>query len=248
MSILRRLPAERFSEVLPAWQGATVVLVGGGPSLTLAQVALVAEAHAAGAVRVIAVNDVYLWIPWAEVLYGADSHWWGWQIEGVAKPVLGLSAAQVRERFRAFAGQKCTIQNSGENVADDAVHMLRNLKHPLHSQGLSLDPRYLATGRNSGYQALNLAVLAGAKTIVLLGFDGRPAVDGKTHWSGGHPRPTPAAAYEEYRRAFSAGESAIAAAGVRVINASPGSAIDSFPKMELEQALTGNFNEAHSRR
>lgn len=234
--ILRRIEGSRFSEILPAWNAETVVLLGGGPSLTQEQVVLVRRAREAGAVRVIAVNDAYLWASWADAHYSADSHWHADHTAGIAKPVLGLIAEEVRERWAKFAGEKCTIQNSGANVKDDAVHMLRNKTFPEHAIGLSLDPQSLVTGRNSGFQALNLAVLAGATTILLLGFDGKPADDGRTHWSGGHRRPTPDGAYAEYRMAMNAAP-AIKAAGVRVINASPGSAIDAFEKMALEDAL-----------
>jgi hypothetical protein len=103
--------------------------------------------------------------------------------------------------------------------------------------GLSTDSRALVTGRNSGFQALNLAVLAGARRILLLGFDGKPAADGKAHWFGDHSRPTPVAAYPLYRQAMSAAENALAAAGVEVVNCSPGSAIDSFHKAALQEVL-----------
>lgn len=234
--ILRRRDADRFSEVLPAWAGATAVIIGGGPSLSTAQVECVGAACAASGVAgnghadgrrvyAIAVNDAYRLAPFAEVLYFADSHWWEWH--------------RARPEFVEYAGQKCTIQNSGANVTDEAVHMLRNAHHPYLGNGLSLDPGVLVSGRNSGFQALNLAILAGAKSVLLLGFDGRPDKTGRTHWFGEHPRPTPASAYEHYRRAFSAAERMIAAAGVRVLNCSPGSGIDSFPKVALENALDG---------
>lgn len=242
--ILRRSkdwPLDRFSTVTPGWAGKTAVLIGGGPSLTLEQVALVHRAREADRVRVVAVNDAYLWAKFADVLYVADSSWWIDHARGTPKPMLKLTAGQVRERFEAFQGERCSIQSSGANIEDAAVHMLRNAHRdsngsPIHGHGLSLDPGALVTGRNSGWQALNLAILAGAKTVILLGIDGQPAPDGRTHWSGGHPEPTPQAAYEEYRRAWSAGEAAIKAAGVRVINASPGSAIG-FEKMAIEDAL-----------
>lgn len=237
MNILHRNEADRFSRVLPAWQGLTAVLLGGGPSLSQQQVAQVRDAHVAGAVRVIAVNDAYLWAPFADMHYAADSHWHRWHTEGIEKPQLGLVANQVRERWATFAGQKCTIQNSGANVTDDAVHMLRNKTYPNHGMGLSLDPAELVTGRNSGFQALNLAILAGATRIILLGYDGQPAIDGKTHFSGPHPRPTPTAAYPLYRQAMSAAENAIEAAGVTVLNCSPGTGIDTFPKRVLDEAL-----------
>ena len=123
-------------------------------------------------------------------------------------------------------------------VDDGAVYILRNKNFPSHGTGLSLDGEYLITGSHSGWQALNVAVLAGAKTILLLGFDARaPATGQPGHWHGSHPTPTPVAAYVAYRRAFSAGAAAVKAAGVAVLNCSPGSAIDSFPKMALEEAL-----------
>lgn len=232
--MLRRLEGTRFSEVLRVWEGATVVVIGGGFSLTLEQVAAVRAARELGAVRCIAVNDAYLWADFADVLYGADARWWAWQEAGIPKPLLGMSADQVRERYRAFAGERCTIEHSGNDV-DDAIHMLRNHRsQPYHLQSLSLDPTALATatGKNSGFQAINLAVLAGAKTVVLLGIDGRPG-----HFHGGHPIASPAQFYEEMRKAFSAAEDSIRKAGVTVLNASPGSSIDSFPKVRLEEAL-----------
>lgn len=231
-------PLDRFSEVLPLWGGATVAILGGGASLTLQQIAVVHQAHRTGQVLVIAVNDAYLLAPWADILYAADSLWWQWHQAGVPRPKIGLSAAQVRERFTAFAGQRCSIQNTGLNVCDPAVHLLRNFNFPVHGYGLSRDPKRLVTGRNSGFQALNLAVLAGATEVLLLGFDALAPRNGEeSHWFGEHPRPTPMAAYEEYRRAFSAAESEIRAAGVRVVNCSPGSVINSFEKQPLEQAL-----------
>ncbi len=223
--------------MLPRWTGESVVLLGGGPSLTLAQVGMVCAAREAGRVRCIAVNDTYLWAPWADVHYAADSHWHKWHSEGIAKPLIGLTADQVRMRWSGFAGQKCSIENSGGNITDEAVHMLRNKTFPDHSMGLSLDPRALVTGRNSGFQSLNLAALAGAKTIILLGFDGKPDTNGKTHFFGDHPRPTPVAAYPLYRQAMSAAENALIDAGVTVVNCSPGSAIDTFMKADLGEVI-----------
>jgi len=237
--ILRRLPDSRFSEVVPEWEGGTAVILAGGPSLTVEQVEKVHQAHQAGRCRAIAVNDAYLLMPTADVCYFADSEWWAWNTKGHAKPLLGLTAAQVRERFAAFAGHKCSIRWSGMNITDDAVHILKAKNGENHDIGISLDPSMLAKGRSSGFQALNLAILAGAKTIILLGFDGKLGPDGETHFFGDHPRITPAEPfYEAMRKAFSAAEREIAATGVRVVNCNTNSAIDSFPKVALEQALS----------
>lgn len=233
--ILRRNDSDRFSAVVPEWRGKTAVILGGGPSLTPEQIEIVGEARRADRVRVIAVNDAYLWAPWADVHYAADAKWHAWHAAGIPKPLLGLTAEQVRERWAAFAGERCSIECS--SVEAPGVHLLRNKHFPVHGTGLSLDPRFIVSGRNSGFQALNIAVLAGASDVLLLGFDGKPAKDGKSHWHGDHPVISSSSVYDAFRRSFSAAERDLEAAGVRVINCSPGSAIDSFPKMPIADAL-----------
>lgn len=240
--ILERIAGSRFSRVVRAWEGQTAVILGGGPSLTGYQIDAVWAAHARGLVRCVAVNDAYLLAAFADVHYAADSHWHQWHTDGIAKPKLGFTAAHVRERWAGFAGQKCTIENSGANVTDAAVHRLRNKHGPtMHAMGLSDDPEALITGHNSGFQAMNLAVLAGAETIILLGFDGAPAEDGETHFHGGHPRPTPTDAYPLYRQSMTAARSGLRAAGVRVVNCSPGSKIDAFERGVLEDMLAAEY-------
>lgn len=236
--ILERIPGSRFSRVRPSWRGATVALLAGGPSLTPEQFELVGDARRADRLRVIAINDSYLLAPWADVHYAADAKWHQWHGAGIPKPLLRLSAAEVHGRWAAFPGQKCTIQSCGGHVVDDTVHVMRNRDFPAHGEGISRDPEALATGRHSGFQALNLAILAGASTILLLGYDARRGADGAPHWHGDHPVPSQAeAAYSEFKRAFSAAQRDIEAAGVRVINCSMVSAIETFAKLPLQEAL-----------
>lgn len=230
-------PFDRFSYVSQGWLGDQAVVIGSGPSLTGEQIACVRRAREAGGVRVIAVNDAYLMTSWADILYAADSKWYSWHSNGIARDGIGLTAADVARSYREFQGQKCSIQATGSNVEDSSVHILRNRNHPDHGVGLSLDPRYIVTGRNSGFQALNLAVLTGASSIVLLGFDGRVAADGRTHFFGDHIVRETSAAYKEYQRAFSAAEHDIKRTNVRVINCSPGSEINAFEKRNIEEVL-----------
>ena len=117
-------------------------------------------------------------------------------------------------------------------IEDPEVHLLRNGG----TQGLSDDPEALRTGQNSGYQAINIAVLAGAAGIVLIGYDGKVAADGRTHWFGDHPEREVPFAYELYRKALRQLPPLLK--DVRVINCSPDSAVDAFEKMDLVPALT----------
>jgi hypothetical protein len=234
--ILRRLPESRYSEVAPEWKGRTVAILGGGPSLTMDQVETVRMANVAGLLQCIAVNDAYLCAPWADVLYAADAKWHEWHKQGISKPGLGLNAAQVALLFKSFAGQKCSIATQQNRITDDATHVLKNKHGNAHGSGISLDPQYIVTGSHSGHQALNVAILAGAATVLLLGFDGK-AVDGRTHWHGGHPEVAPAHDWASRARAWTESQHAIRATGVRIINCSPVSSINHFEKMTLEQAL-----------
>jgi hypothetical protein len=236
--ILERIPGERWSRVLRAWNGRTVALLAGGPSLTPAQFDLVREAREADRVRVIAINDSYLLAPWADVHYAADAKWHRWHTAGVDKPLLGLTAEDVRVRWAAFMGQKCTIQPTEQHVPD-SVHVMLNRDHPNYGKGISLDPKFLATGRHGGFQVLNMSILAGAARILLLGYDARSGANGERHWHGAHPTETdaPQSRYATFRESFREAQHAIAATGVPVVNCSPTSAIDTFPKMTIEQAL-----------
>jgi len=225
MKLLRRESHSRYSVVEPIWANGTAVLIGGGPSLTVEQVELVRQSAVAWGTGVIAINDAYRLAPFADLCYFADAQWWRWHKD--------------QDGFRTFQGQLCSISDSREEITDSAVHILRNANGSGHSSiGLSMDPAQIVTGRHSGFQALNIAVLAQAKTILLIGFDARePTSTSKAHWFGEHPVPTPVEVYAHYRRSFSMVEDALKWAGVRVINCSPGSAINSFEHMDLADAL-----------
>jgi hypothetical protein len=159
------------------------------------------------------------------VLYFADAKWWNWHKD---KP-----------GFQAFGGQLCSIENTGAMVEDPAVHLLHNAGSGEEVGGspLSLDRQAITTGRNSGYQAMNIAALAGAATIILLGYDAGQPAGAPSHWFGEHPDPVIPSVYAVYRESFKRGAPYFAKAGIRVINASPGSTLACFDKMDLGDAL-----------
>ena len=189
------------------WPGATVVCLGGGPSLTAEDVA-----WCRGRARAIAVNDAYRLAPWADVLYACDAKWWRWH-GGVS----------------GFAGLKATLE------APEYPGLRRLRQGPV--SGLAARPDTLATGRNGGYQAINLAVHLGAARILLLGYDMR-LVDGRSHWFGGHPVPTQPEIYARAMRpCFASLVAPLRRRGVAVVNCTPASALDCFPQRPLRQAL-----------
>ena len=206
--------AERAFRIEPVYAGQTVAILATGPSLSEA------DAWRVHALKVIAISDALRLPPRADVLYSSDARWWDHHQPFFYGLKLGLAPAP------AFPGV-FTLRPDTESVFSD-------------------DPTALATGRggdgyahynSSGYQAINLAVLLGAKRILLLGYDLRVA-DGKHHFFGDHPRAFGQADhYASMRGAFIKLPQALAARGVEVINCTPGSALDYFPKLPLEQAF-----------
>jgi len=198
------------------WPGETVVILGGGSSLTPDDVA-----YCRGKARVIAIKEAHQLAPWADVLYAADAKWW-----------------RFTKGAPDFAGLKYAIEQDASQPATDwsqwpDVQVLRNTG----AEGLELDPSGLRTGFNSGYQAVNLAYhLAGAARVVLLGFDMWTGPSGEQNWFGYHPNHT-RSPYPLFLHAFKGLEGPLAAAGVRVVNASRFTVLTSFPRVPLEEAL-----------
>jgi hypothetical protein len=114
------------------------------------------------------------------------------------------------------------------------VQVLRNTG-PL---GLEREPTGLRTGRNSGYQAVNLAVHLGASRILLLGFDMSPTAEGQQHWHAPHPDHTPSPyEYPQWLAAWPSLVEPLAAAGVTVINCSRRTVLTTFPCAPLADEL-----------
>lgn len=166
-----------------------------------------------GKARIIAVNTSYKMAPFCDLIYACDARWWQWQ-KGVPE----------------FTGLKYSLQRRAERWP--GVTALRIGTH----DGLSLDPTTLNTGKNSGQQAVNLAVHLGAKRIILLGYDMQKGKHGEHHWHKEHPSRTPDL-YRKFLRYFSTIEEPLKQLGVEVINCSRRSALDIFPRMSLEQAF-----------
>lgn len=191
------------------WPGSTIVCLGTGPSLAAEDIAYV---QAKGA-RVIAVNDAYRLAPTADVLYACDFKWWRWHPEALKVTGLKYSLTKHAERYPGVL----VLRNTGDT-------------------GLERDPHGLKTGKNSGYQAINLAVHFGAARVVLLGYDMTPA--GKTggHFFGAHPDQTlpPFALCLMHYQTLVA---PLAEAGVEIVNCSRRTALHAFPCRPLEEVL-----------
>ena len=103
----------------------------------------------------------------------------------------------------------------------------------------------IRTGGNSGYQAVHIAAQAGARRILLCGFD--MSADRGAHWHGEHQHPlreTGPATFQRWIDYFPTLVNALAARGVKVLNCTPGSRLKCAPLVSLETALAGDLVEA----
>lgn len=130
----------------------------------------------------------------------------------------------------SFQGQKVTIENTGMLIGDPDIFMLHNFGY----EGLSEIPNGVQTGCNGGYQVVNIATLAGAAKVLLLGYDMR-FPGGKSHWHKGHPVKIPEDRYLQYASSFKTMLPQLKKMGVSVINCTPGSALKAFPFSTIEE-------------
>jgi hypothetical protein len=240
--LLERLGDGNEARVTRAWQGRKVVCIGGGPSLTQEQLALIQRAREADAIRVVAINDQYLVAPWADLLYFADRKWYEWHVAGVEKswPWAKFSADEVKRAFESFPGEKLTIrkyQTPGMFEAEPKypISVLRLAN--LGEARLSEKPEGIHTGQNSGYQVVNTLALGGCSPILLAAYDMR-FHDRRTHSHDGHREKTSEGAYSSgYAKLFRTALDQLNAMGVRVVNCTPGSRLTCFPMSTIEKEL-----------
>lgn len=216
---------EPTARVEKLWPGSTIVIIGGGSSLTQEDVTYVSVRAAARKlerrllkspepdIRIIAIKEAVELAPDADVLYACDDKWWRYY-----------------PKWRTFTGLKFALEPQTEAWPD--VQILRNTGH----EGLELDPSGLRTGHNSGCQAVNLAVHLGATKIVLLGFDMWAGPDGRRNWfdkPGLHEN----SPYPIFLMRFAQMVEPLKSAGVRVVNASRFTVMESFQRVSLVEAL-----------
>lgn len=175
--------------------------------------------------RVIVVNDAYRLMPWADVLYAADRQWW-----------------KVHEGAPGFVGERwiTRVGKFSEQTKEIVAKYGLNIINGVRESKFSTDPSHIYLGRqgtgNSGFQAVNLAHLFGARRIILCGFDMR-VVGGLKHFFGSHPKSlNPNQSFNAWVQSFAEAAQNMPD-GLEIINATPGSALKCFPFMDLQEAV-----------
>lgn len=195
----------------------TAVVVASGPSLTAEQCNFAREVRRQGRCRIVVVNDCWRLATDADTLYACDKKWWRAHIAAVR---------------RGFAGELWTQDHKA------SVEFGLNWIEPVRGNHLLPHGDHRITlGSNSGFQAIMLARLFGARHIVLIGFDMKVGPKGEQHWFGSHPAPLSFGNPRTFVGHYNAVAPALALEGTRVTNATISSSLDCFPRATLQDAL-----------
>jgi hypothetical protein len=204
---------------LPCWEpersfdGQTVVIVGGGPSLADVDLAVLAG-H-----RFIAVNSACRIVrpiaTEADYLLFQDNSW----------------SVRFPDLIEDWPGVRITSNRHASARLGNAVRRIDVTKIAEQLRGF---PDFVFA--SSGHVAACLATVMGARRVVLVGFDCR-YVDGRSHGHADYTQSDEHAFWERFLPGWRGLAAVFERAGVEVVNATPLSAIDVFSFVSLGDAL-----------
>jgi hypothetical protein len=187
----------------------TLVIIASGPSLTRDDCSRVEGSGC----DIMGISNAFQICGGLNYLYSCDRDWWSKYHDDIPSGPLLYSL---------------------EETPFDNVTQLVNGGH----DGLSVDYPIVRTGGNSGYQAINLAVLLGYRRLILLGYD-MQLTGGKTHWHGSHPymNNPRATTLNRWAAAYDSLAPVLEFIGVTVLNATRKTALTCFSRVPLEEVL-----------
>lgn len=195
------------------FKGKKVVIAASGPSLPSL---LTLPLHVNFESPIVAVNTSFRLLPNADVLYAGDLQWWKFHYDEIGR--------------RGFKGELWTVDHAATRYP--GVQRIKSA----HAPGLGLTK--IHTNGNSGFSAINLAYLMGARIVLLIGFDMKLGPEGQKHWHADYP--TGMVQGQQFGDWIHKGATLAKDAernGLEIINCTPGSALSCFPMSTLEQEL-----------
>lgn len=221
------------------WEGGECWILGGGPSVTkqfdipevVATSVLTGEQHpsvyspymsAIHSKHVIGINAAYLIGTWMDFIFFGDKRFF-------------------MDRNEAFAKYPKPIITCHDFFNEGPFKWVKYLrKDGRKPDGITDDPTKVSWNQNSGAAAISVAANAGAKRIILVGFDMK-VVGGEHHWHSDYKQVSRRKAYKlpfyRHLRSFGAIARDAKLRGIEIINASPESEITEFPKVEVRDLI-----------
>jgi hypothetical protein len=198
----------------------TAVCVAAGPSIRQADIDVCRDLPD---VTVGVVNRMYDFAPWAHLLYGCDFAFWQVHYTAIRRKFAGSLWTQDADAARQFPGLNYVHAVNGADLKPAGGI----------SCGIIDEP-----GGNSGFQLLSLFVRAGAKRIVLLGYD--MGATGTGHAHDDHPlfmgNPTQHQ-FAKWVKGFNAAAEQAQHLGIEIINCSRETALTCFRRSTIGECL-----------
>lgn len=229
------------------WEGGDVWIIGGGPSVPK-QFGVpdeVIQDVIKGVVpisayseymsflhdkHVIGINVAYLLGEWVDMVFFGD---------------VGFFLKH-REALSKFGGIKVSCHPSADKY-DWVKYTPRDRSHP---RGITSNPKMVSWNGNSGAAAISIAANAGAKRIILLGFDMKLDDSKNQHWHNVYgrspitpprfPKKTRHLPFDRHLRGFADVSKDAKKRQIEIINANPDSAITEFRKFTIKELLFDN--------
>jgi hypothetical protein len=229
-------------QVPKIWDGGEVWILGGGPSVTkefnipekvvkdvgkgILPVSVyspyLSSIHNK---HIIGINVAFLIGDWIDIVFFGDTSF----------------LLPNKEKLAMFPGLKVSCTPHAEKYSW-VKYVARDPDHP---HGLSPNPKMVGWNANSGAAAISLAIHLGAKRIILLGFDMNLDEKNHMHWhnlygknevleNGVNRRKLP---FVRHLTGFPVIARDAKRIGVTIINASPTSAINDFPKVSVKDLI-----------
>jgi len=199
----------------------TVVCIASGPSLTQDQVDQVEYSF----LPTITVNNSFQLAPWCDIVFACDIKWWYQYYKQVCDT--------------CFDADLWTIKGVGEHFGKKTKIHEPKINEIGFTRNIGLEQDKVSHGGNSGYIAVNLAYMMGAKKIVLVGYD-HQHTNGQTHWHGDHDKKVftkNADDTDRWLRNFRVLATELNKKGIDVVNCSIETAINSCRRGILEEEL-----------
>ncbi len=217
-----KLPKSKYWRVPKIWNESTAYIIGGGPSVLSTNLDLIKSK------RVIGCNDAYSFGNWVDICYFGD---WYWFIKHWRKEVTREDGS-THPGLKAFTGLRISNNKQITYPHLPGIKILRRF-----GDGLITIPGAIAWNGNTGASAINLAVNLGAKRIVLIGFD-MAFKDGKSNWHEPLKKePDPDCYEKRFMPNMNSMIKPLKQLNIEVLNATPGSKLDIFPMVKLEDVV-----------
>lgn len=170
--------------------------------------------------HVIGINNAYMLGDWQDAVFFGDCAWYN---------IHRLKLAQ-------FRNLKVTCCPRFENKGQGAMEGVKYLKKDSsHRHGITGNRSRVSWNSNSGAAAISLARHFGVRRIVLLGFDMNLGAGGASHWHRGHGNKRQP--FRKHLEGFPQIAEDAREMGIEILNCSPDSAIEVFPKVALKDVL-----------